>query len=91
MAPNASPGSRGPDTRLPAIVFALRRRSAHASAGEFCHSIIDDHTRLAYTEIHPDEKAATVTAFVRRALAFYAAHGIAALGFAETVLVGFQL
>ena len=31
---------------------------------EFCHSIIDDHTRLAYTEIHPDEQAPTVTAFV---------------------------
>ena len=43
---------------------------------EFCHSIIDDHTRLAYTEIHPDEKADTVTAFVHRALAFYAAHDI---------------
>jgi len=43
---------------------------------EFCHSIIDDHTRLAYTEIHPDEKAPTVTGFVERALAFYAAHGI---------------
>jgi transposase InsO family protein len=43
---------------------------------EFCHSIIDDHTRLAYTEIHPDEKAPTVTAFVQRALAFYAGHGI---------------
>ncbi|THD79804.1 MAG: IS481 family transposase [Phenylobacterium sp.] len=43
---------------------------------EFCHSIIDDHTRLAYTEIHPDEKAPTVTAFVARALQFYAGHGI---------------
>ena len=43
---------------------------------EFCHSIIDDHTRLAYTEIHPDEKAATVTAFLARALTFYASHGI---------------
>jgi transposase len=43
---------------------------------EFCHSIIDDHTRLAYTEIHGDEKAPTVTGFVERALAFYAAHGI---------------
>jgi transposase InsO family protein len=43
---------------------------------EFCHSIIDDHTRLAYTEIHPDEKAPTVTAFVERALAFYASHAI---------------
>jgi transposase len=45
---------------------------------EFCHSIIDDHSRLAYTEIHPDEKAATVTAFVARALAFFANHGITA-------------
>jgi transposase len=43
---------------------------------EFCHSIIDDHTRLAFTEIHPDEKAATVTAFVQRALTFFAGHGI---------------
>jgi transposase InsO family protein len=43
---------------------------------EFCHSIIDDHTRIAYTEIHPDEKALTVTAFVARALAFYATLGI---------------
>ena len=45
---------------------------------EFCHSIIDDHTRLAYTEIHRDEQAATVTAFVERALSFFAGHGITA-------------
>jgi transposase InsO family protein len=45
---------------------------------EFCHSMIDDHTRLAYTEIHRDEKAATVVAFVERALGFFAAHGITA-------------
>lgn len=43
---------------------------------EFCHSLIDDHSRLAYTEIHRDEKADTVTGFVERALAFYARHGI---------------
>lgn len=43
---------------------------------EFCHSMIDDHTRLAYTEIHPDEKAPTVTAFVERALEFFAGHGV---------------
>jgi transposase InsO family protein len=43
---------------------------------DFCHSVIDDHTRIAYTEIHPDEKAPTVTAFVARALAFYAGLGI---------------
>lgn len=45
---------------------------------EFCHSIIDDHTRIAYSELHPDERAATVTAFLERALAFYAGLGITA-------------
>lgn len=43
---------------------------------EFCHSAIDDHTRIAYTEIHRDEKAATVVGFIERALAFYASLGI---------------
>jgi transposase InsO family protein len=43
---------------------------------EFCHSIIDDHTRIAYTEIHLDETSPTVTAFVTRALEFYARLGI---------------
>jgi transposase InsO family protein len=43
---------------------------------EFCHSIIDDHSRLAYTELHADEKAATVTGFVERALEFFARHDI---------------
>jgi transposase InsO family protein len=45
---------------------------------EFCHSIIDDHSRLAYTEIHRDEQAATVTGFVERALSWFAGHGITA-------------
>jgi transposase InsO family protein len=43
---------------------------------EFAHSIVDDHSRLAYTELHRDERAATVTAFVARALAFFAGFGI---------------
>ena len=43
---------------------------------EYVHSIVDDCSRLAYSEIHDDEKAATVTAFTRRALDFYLDHGI---------------
>jgi transposase InsO family protein len=43
---------------------------------EFAHSIIDDHSRLAYTELHNDEHAPTVTAFVDRALQFFASYGI---------------
>lgn len=43
---------------------------------EVCHSMIDDHTRIAYTEIHRDEKAPTVTAFVDRALTYFEGLGI---------------
>lgn len=45
---------------------------------EFAHSIIDDHSRLVYTELHDDEQAITVTAFVERALDFFARQGISA-------------
>jgi transposase InsO family protein len=34
------------------------------------------HSRLAYVELHKDEKAATVTGFTERALAFFAERGI---------------
>jgi transposase InsO family protein len=44
---------------------------------EFVHSLVDDHSRLAYSELHRDDTAPTVTAFVERGLAFYGAHGIA--------------
>ena len=45
---------------------------------DYAHAVVDDHSRLAYVELHDDEKAATVTAFMERALAFYASHGITA-------------
>src|SRR5205823_10515145 len=45
---------------------------------DYAHAVVDDHSRLAFVELHDDEKAATVTAFVERALAFFAAHGITA-------------
>ena len=43
---------------------------------DYAHAIIDDHSRLAYVELHDDQRAATVTAFLERALAFFAGHGI---------------
>jgi transposase InsO family protein len=43
---------------------------------EYVHIAIDDATRLAYAEVLGDEKASTAVAFLRRALAFYAAHAI---------------
>ena len=43
---------------------------------EYVHVAIDDCTRLAYAEVLGDEKASTAIAFLGRALAFYARHGI---------------
>jgi transposase InsO family protein len=43
----------------------------------FVHTVIDDHSRVAYAEIHNDETAATAVAVLRRAVAWYATRGIA--------------
>jgi transposase InsO family protein len=40
------------------------------------HSLVDDHSRLAYSEILPDEKGPTCAGFLTRAIAYFAAHGI---------------
>jgi hypothetical protein len=40
------------------------------------HSMVDDHSRLAYSEILPDEKGTTCAAFLARAAAYFADHGI---------------
>jgi transposase-like protein len=42
----------------------------------YLHTAIDDHSRLAYSEILPDERKQTAVAFLHRARAFYAAAGI---------------
>ena len=47
-----------------------------AAGWEFVHICIDDATRLAYVEVLGDEKATDCVGFLRRALAFYRAHGI---------------
>jgi transposase InsO family protein len=52
------------------------RRKGGPAGWEFVHVCVDDATRLAYAEVLDDEKATTAIAFLRRALAFYAAHGI---------------
>ena len=42
----------------------------------YLHTVIDDHSRLAYVEICTDEKAATAVAVLRRAVAWYAERGV---------------
>lgn len=55
-----------------------RRQSRYGTrvGYEFVHAAIDDHTRLAYAEIHPDERAETCAGFLRRAAAWFAGYGI---------------
>lgn len=43
---------------------------------DYVHAVIDDHSRLAYAEIHADEKGATAAGVLLRAAAFFAANGI---------------
>jgi transposase InsO family protein len=44
----------------------------------FIHVVLDDHTRLAYAEIHDDELGVTATAVLRRAVAWFADRGVTA-------------
>lgn len=50
----------------------LRQRVGYA----FIHSAVDDHSRVAYSEVLPDERAQTTVAFWQRALAWFAARGV---------------
>ncbi|OBB75573.1 IS481 family transposase [Mycolicibacterium monacense] len=43
---------------------------------DYVHSAIDDHSRLAYSEILPDEKGRTCAGFLTRAAAYFTAAGI---------------
>ena len=53
-------------------------RPRHRGLGyDYVHAAVDDHSRLAYAEIHPDETGLTCAAFCERAGAFFASHGIA--------------
>ncbi|GGS30182.1 IS481 family transposase [Streptomyces nojiriensis] len=59
------------------LATTSRRKSCHPVIGySFIHSAVDDHSRLAYSEVLPDERQHTAIAFWHRANAFFAAHGI---------------
>lgn len=53
------------------------RRDHHGQVGyDYVHALVDDHSRLAYAEVLPDERGLTCAAFLERAIGFFAAHGI---------------
>ena len=56
------------------------RRWQHRTRGigwEFLHVAIDDHSRVTYAELLPDERGETAAAFLTRAAAWFHQHGVA--------------
>lgn len=60
--------------RVNADSFAARGRGQVGYG--FIHAAVDDHSRLAYCEIHDDETGPTAVGFWLRANEFFAEHGI---------------
>jgi transposase InsO family protein len=77
-------GPKGPGHRITGRENRKRNPRKRDAAGidrcttgwEYVHIAIDDCTRLAYAEVLENEKAVTVVAFLKRAVEFYARHGI---------------
>lgn len=42
----------------------------------FVHTVIDDHSRIAYAEVHANETADTAVGVLRRAVSWFAARGV---------------
>lgn len=57
-------------------IHGNRRTRVTGIGWEYTHVAIDDHSRLAYSEVLADETAETTAGFLRRAVAWYAAQGI---------------
>jgi transposase InsO family protein len=54
-----------------------RNAHSHVKVGTaFVHTVLDDHSRVAYAEVHDDETATTAVAVLRRAIAWFAARGV---------------
>ncbi len=68
---------RYPRFQQPGHAVTGNRRARTRGAGhDYFHAVVDDHSRLVYGELLCDERADTVTAFTRRALAWFDTHGI---------------
>ncbi|WP_420079679.1 IS481 family transposase [Streptomyces sp. JL4002] len=52
------------------------RKTRSGTGYSYIHTAVDDHSRLAYSEIHTDEKKETATAFWARAQAYFTSVGI---------------
>lgn len=57
-------------------ITGCRRKMNRGIGYDFAHVCVDDHSRVAYVEILPDERGETAAAFFRRAVAWFAMRGV---------------
>jgi transposase InsO family protein len=57
-------------------IHGNRRTRVRGIGWEYLHVALDDHTRLTYAELLPNERGATATAFLHRAAQWFAHRGI---------------
>jgi transposase len=69
----------------------FKRKGKGVTGWEFVHVCVDDATRLAYAEVLGDERATTAAAFLRRALRFFARHGVQVEGVIDRQRLGLPL
>lgn len=53
-----------------------RRDSVEGASWEMLFAAVDDHARMAFTAMHPDEKKESAVQFLRDAVAYYASLGV---------------
>jgi hypothetical protein len=53
-----------------------RSRRRRGAGWEFLHVCVDDNSRLAYSELLPDEKGVTAAGFLDRAAGWFGDHGV---------------
>ena len=51
-------------------------KASKGAGWEYCHVAVDDTSRVAYVEILDDQRGPTCAGFLRRAVAWFAAHGV---------------
>ena len=56
-----------------------RSRSSPGAGWEYVHVCVDDHSRVAFSQLYPDERGDSATAFLSAAVAYYRRLGITVL------------
>jgi transposase InsO family protein len=70
-------GKKQGDRNKASTAAMTRGQSHHANTGHaFAHSVLDDHSRVVYSEVHDDERKDTAVAVLRRAVFWFLARGV---------------